>query len=1163
MFTESSYGKATFPQSQGKVVTVTINKNVMSQASCPFWQMGLDADAAVQQQLGIDTSKYTHRSYYIPRNAPGCYWGGVAYIGCSTTHCKSWIRDANGPVLAHEIGHNLGLQHAGLDSDNDGAHDGGLTGEYGDHSGIMGNSALWRGVNAPHRIGLGWMPSQSVLQVSSSCASKQSVTLTALQRSPGTYSVIKIPRAKGGDYFVSLRTKLGYDATMSTEFANMVSIQYETTTAKASSYIKGLANGQSFSDGGNLNIKVISMDSTSAVVSLCGGGDSGGGPPPSPTPAPPQGCTNDHGSCNDWQQAGYCTNAAYRGYMETTCRVACNLCGGGGPPPPPPPTPAPPSPAGCANKHSSCASWKASGYCSASSQYYKYMTTTCPSSCDVCNGGGGGGPNPTPSPPTPGPSGCSDGHSKCSLWKTEGYCSTSSTYYDYVSGTCPAACGTCGGPNPTPSPPTPAPPTPAPGGGNGNGDCDDGGDNHASCATWAEKGYCSPSSGYSDYVIKTCPTSCNACGSATTTRAPITTASAKQESVAIVSVAPTLLQLSNPTMKVTVTYSTNSAGAKVNIIVEKPGSSLNIAQLATGTVLLETEETKTSGTVSYDLDVNVAGVTHNQPLYVRAEVSKGGSKLSQSAIVTITTAGSGGMCQDEHGSCGYWGGEGHCSMSSEYYEFMRHRCKMTCRLCATQSPIGNPPTATTTIDPAQLLTTGPTSTTTTKTKTPEPTAPPLARVSAKSCDFFGWSTRFKNQYVCAESDEGMGGCQKKKPWFAAGKTWKGAGSYCEGFGARLCTRSELDNDVARGTGCGYDNPKNPAQMLQIWTSDKCIDKNGDDGQWIVGGSWKIRKVLDPVCGVLEGKGALKNVANLRCCADVFEDTSPKVSMLVSGVESLVSSPSRMPPVEHIYPDNYGDVDSDESEFPMPPIPPPTLSPSSSPTPSVEGDGGGGGGDADTSSGGDATDAKGTTNLEETTATADKSTAAVTATVIAAVAFVLMLVVIIVVVSVRRTRMKEATAAGKHADIEADIGSRSVTTVKGSALAVQFRNALKGDSAEQRTRSQVDLANESRTSEYETTPASPLSPQSPFSEPGFMLDAGGSVRLESTRRANPLCPDPFVAAGIHPAGVEALNARHSPACIGSAVPLHHASMNLRRESANSVTSIASVENNPFC
>jgi hypothetical protein len=58
--------------------------------------MGIDADAAVKAAFGIDTSTFTHRSYYIPQNTPGCYWGGVAYIGCTQTHCKSWIRDKNG-----------------------------------------------------------------------------------------------------------------------------------------------------------------------------------------------------------------------------------------------------------------------------------------------------------------------------------------------------------------------------------------------------------------------------------------------------------------------------------------------------------------------------------------------------------------------------------------------------------------------------------------------------------------------------------------------------------------------------------------------------------------------------------------------------------------------------------------------------------------------------------------------------------------------------------------------------------------------------------------------------------------------------------------------------------------------------------------------------------
>ena len=1154
MFTESSYGKATFPQSQGKVVTVTINKNVMSQANCPFWEMGLDADTAVQQQHGIDTSQYTHRSYYIPRNAPGCYWGVVAYIGCSSTHCKSWIRDANGPVLAHEIGHNLGLQHAGLDSDNDGSHDGGLTGEYGDHSGIMGNSALWRGVNAPHRIGLGWMPSASVLAVSSSCAAKQSVTLSALAVSPGTYSVIKIPRAKGGHYFVSYRKSQGYDSTMSTAFVNMVSIQYETTTAKASSYIKGLADGQDFSDGGNLNLKVVSMSGNSAVVSLCGGtsggGGGGSGPPPAP---PPQGCTDSHNSCDDWKLSGYCTNSAYQSYMETTCRAACGLCGGGGgppPPPPPPPTPAPPPQGGCADKHNSCASWKSSGYCSSSSQYYKYMVSTCPQTCNLCDGGGGGGgdpsPPPAPPPPSPPPAGCTDKHNSCADWKAANYCLESSTYYDYVSDTCPASCGTCGGPNP-PSPTTPAPPSPPPPAPNGDNSCDD---SHGSCSQWASQGYCSPSSGYYAYVIKTCKSSCNACGSATTT-STTTTASTKPESVAIILVAPTLLPLDNPSLQVTVAYSTNIVGAKVNIIVEKPGSSMNIAQLASGAVVVETKETKTSGTVTYELDVNVAGVSHDQPLYVRAEVAQGGSTLSQSAIVTIKTAGSGGTCQDEHGSCGYWGGEGHCSMVSKHYEFMRHRCKMTCNLCATASPIGDPPTGTTTRDPSKVQDTT-VSTTAASAVTTKTTEPPLATKSEKNCDFFGWELRFKNKYVCGESDQGMGGCQKLKPWFKTGTKWTGADRYCEGFGARLCTRSELLHDAAKGTGCGYDAAK---KNTYVWTSDKCTDANGKPGQWIAGAAGKIK--VEPICAVLWGKN--KHVASMRCCADVFEDTAAKVAFLVDGVESTFSSPSHLPPVNDVYPDNYGDVELDESEFQMPPIPPPKMDASTLP------DEVGGEAEIDTSTDG--------TTLEEESLGAGKSTAGVAATVVAAVAFVLMLVVIAVVIVVRRKRNKEhAAAANKHAGIEAEESSRKVATIKGSALTVQMRahssagtgtgTGALGTCAveEDRAGSQINLvdSNESRTSDYEMSAALSSSPRSPFNEPGFMLDAAGSVRLESTKRANPLCPDPFLAAGISQTGHTALNARlsNSPANAPSA---------LRRASINSISSVTSLEQGPgpFC
>jgi hypothetical protein len=506
MFSESSYGKITFPESQGQIVSITLQKRVQSLSNCPFWDMGLEADAAVRAQHGIDPDSFTHRSYYIPADTPGCYFGGVAYIGCSQTHCKSWIRSSNGPVLAHELGHNLGLQHAGLDANNDGSKDGGLSGEYGDHSGIMGNSALWRGVNAPHRLQLGWLAPTNVLTLAA--ATSRTVTINTLFGTPGSgYSAVKIPRPTGGNYWVSFRGSQGYDRTMSTSFVSKVQVKYELSVAQPTMHIKGLTNGQSFSDG-SLSVTVKSLTANSASVQF-GGGGGPSPPPPSPPPPPPGdgSCTDKHQSCSAWKQAGYCASSSqFYTYMSQTCRQACGLCGGGGD-----------DDGGggggdddtgtCSDNHASCNSWQTAGYCDKSSQYYNYVSQTCPKACSICNGGGNGGNGGGGGG---GDSSCKDIQSSCSTWKASGYCATSSKYYDYMLLNCQSTCSLCEGQTTKATTSTPATTR-------SNG-CSD---THASCDTWRNAGYCATSSQFYTYMHKTCPKTCNICGG--TTVAPTTT----------------------------------------------------------------------------------------------------------------------------------------------------------------------------------------------------------------------------------------------------------------------------------------------------------------------------------------------------------------------------------------------------------------------------------------------------------------------------------------------------------------------------------------------------------------------------------------------------------------------------------------------------------------
>jgi hypothetical protein len=103
-------------------MTVNVANGLYAAAACKFWEIGLEADD-IARSMGIEPNDFSHRMYVLPQDLGGCTFGGLGYVGCTSTYCKTWIRQPAGGTMAHELGHNLGVWHSALDSNNDGVQD--------------------------------------------------------------------------------------------------------------------------------------------------------------------------------------------------------------------------------------------------------------------------------------------------------------------------------------------------------------------------------------------------------------------------------------------------------------------------------------------------------------------------------------------------------------------------------------------------------------------------------------------------------------------------------------------------------------------------------------------------------------------------------------------------------------------------------------------------------------------------------------------------------------------------------------------------------------------------------------------------------------------------------------------------------------------------------
>jgi gametolysin peptidase M11/alpha-galactosidase-like protein len=221
----------------------------------------LTASEAAATAAGVDVASYPRHVIVMPENAcPAAGYGSGAGAASSALIFSCGTKG----VYAHELGHNLGMDHAS-------SYANGQYNEYGDGSDpmAMAGSGL-PGLNAPHRHQLGWSSPLLITQG----GTYNVAPLAPTPSGTATQSYI-IPKTDTGEYYyLSYRTVAGYDATIQPYYLNGLSVHRFSPVLDAGGQAKTyllaeLADGQSFADAVNgITVSLVNHNSTQATASV-------------------------------------------------------------------------------------------------------------------------------------------------------------------------------------------------------------------------------------------------------------------------------------------------------------------------------------------------------------------------------------------------------------------------------------------------------------------------------------------------------------------------------------------------------------------------------------------------------------------------------------------------------------------------------------------------------------------------------------------------------------------------------------------------------------------------------------------------------------------------------------------------------------------------------
>lgn len=250
-------------------------------AGCPYGVWKDDADAAAAA-AGIDLTGYQHLIYSFPWQS-GCSWLGLA--GGNWAMINGNFFGVRAQVTTHELGHNLGLLHAGSWTCTSGGirvqiSDTCTIGEYGDPFDVMGNMGT-RHNSGWNLAKLGFLSPENVETIEAS----GTYSIRSALHPTAEPTVLRIPRTRtltgevSSWYYLEVREGGGVFENVADASTTGVSIRatavgsspetllLDANPATSTFQDAPLGTGQTF-DGGPVRITTLSAGGGSATVSV-------------------------------------------------------------------------------------------------------------------------------------------------------------------------------------------------------------------------------------------------------------------------------------------------------------------------------------------------------------------------------------------------------------------------------------------------------------------------------------------------------------------------------------------------------------------------------------------------------------------------------------------------------------------------------------------------------------------------------------------------------------------------------------------------------------------------------------------------------------------------------------------------------------------------------